>query len=160
MDSRRLIIQTPRRGIDQLKISVGDFWCHFAEPGKFTETRTEKILENYIDTASSVLDITKPEKINRIGWRSFLVYEFNHKVEDLNGIVKLRNGKTLATVVELSLANEVKMNIQLKLLEKRDGSGDSALLFDIDAFREDEITVRQARDKLTLVRKSFFPEKS
>lgn len=124
-----LIISQPNEEVEEVKISAKTFWSHFVNPSSFESSI------NYFEKISiETLNILEVDKISRLGWRNYFVYEFpNEEKRDeiLNRFFVNKNFK----MEEFNFSTkdkELSLDIKVKKIKKNDEMETPGLLFDID----------------------------
>ena len=127
------VIKQPEEKVEGIRISSSSFWMHFISPESF-----ELMNDHFNKIANDVLGILEIEKIRRIGWRNFFVYEFPNDAERDNSLEKHTStkGLRLQEVLFASEVSDIQLAIRLRKVVKTDSAAIPGLLIDVDAYRE------------------------
>ena len=126
-----LVILKPNDITEELKISADGYWSHYTKPSSLDQVAT--FYSKYYDDVVNTLGV---EKITRIGWRNYFVYEYQKSEERENALKKLNLGSELkieACVFSLK-TNEITSNIIIRRAVRNDSKKTPAILLDIDSF--------------------------
>lgn len=144
-----LVINKPKDKIDVLKITSQAVWA------KFTQIDSLDMVSNlFAKEAEIILKILDVEKVSRIGWRSYFVYEFQGETkqdEYLKKFTVIDNAKLLVLRLEVKTGKSFGANLVIQPVVKNDTYKTSGVLFDIDVFQTGKID----SDKIATILKSF-----
>lgn len=135
MTMNGLDIFNPEEKIDSIKISPKSFWAHFLQPDSL-----EQMDSFFGAKAQDILKILEVSEISRIGWRSYLVHEFNNEEDRkkvLQKFVPIDNSDFEETSLTY-LCKKVNLTIRLRKIVKNDDAALPSLLFDIDFYQKYE----------------------
>jgi hypothetical protein len=132
-----LIINGPKDKINELKITSQIVWA------KFSQIDSLDMISNlFAKEAEIILKILEIEKVSRVGWRNYFVYEFQDKAnqdEYLKKFTVIDNTKPSVLQLEVKTRNDFKANLIIQPVVKNDENKTSGVLFDIDVFQSGEI---------------------
>lgn len=132
-----LIIQEPKQKIDQLKVTSEVIWIKFSETDSL-----DMIIDFSLKEIVNILKILEIQKISRVGWRNYFVYEFQNKEKQNEYIKKFTiiENTTPSTIrLDIATNKDFSANLILQPVKKNDQSGTYGILFDIDIFKNGEI---------------------
>ncbi len=131
-----LVIEQPKDKIEQLKITSQVIW------EKFSEIDSLDMISNLFSTdAENILKILEVEKISRVGWRNYFVYEFSSKEKQDEYLKKFTViDKTNPSLVRLEVktGKDFSANLMIQPVIKNDTNKTHGVLFDIDIFQSGE----------------------
>ncbi len=133
MDLNGLIISNPDEKIELIKISSNTFWAHFLSPDSLEQ------MDNFFGkTAGDVVRTLEIEKISRLGWRMYFVYEFADEEKREQVLKKFApvKGLKFEDVTYLSECKKIALNFKIRKVVKIDESGLPGLLLDIDFYKQ------------------------
>jgi hypothetical protein len=144
--------------IDTIKISSSNFWAHFLVSDSF-----EQIDDFFGPKVQDVIKILEVEKISRIGWRNYFVYDFKNDVERDEALKKFNPLERilLEAVVFSSKCSELDANITLRKV-KNEINNLPGILIDADFYQkyDDPIKSDKIASKLldfkTVIRSDDF----
>lgn len=139
MNLNGLVIQEPKDKIEQLKITAQVVWAKFAEPDSL-----DMISTLFSKEAETILNILGVEKISRIGWRNYFVYEFADQAkqdEYLKKFTVIKETKPSIIRLEVKTAKDFNTNLVIQPVVKNDEAKTPGILFDVDVFQTGEIEV-------------------
>lgn len=131
-----LVIEQPKDKIDQLKVTAQVIWEKFSEIDSL-----DMILNLFSTDAESILKILEVEKISRIGWRNYFVYEFSSKEkqdEYLKKFTVIDKTKPLLIRLEIKTDKDFSASLMVKPVIKTDTDKTHGVLFDVDIFQNGE----------------------
>ena len=134
---RGLGIQEPKDKIEQLKITAQVVWAKFAEPDSL-----DMISTLFSKEAETILRILEVEKISRIGWRNYFVYEFANQAkqdEYLKRFTVIKETKPSIIRLEVKTGKDFNANLVIQPVIKNDEAKTPGILFDVDIFQTGEI---------------------
>ena len=137
MDLSGLVIQEPKDKIEQLKITAQVVWAKFAEPDSL-----DMISTLFSKEAETILRILEVEKISRIGWRNYFVYEFANQAkqdEYLKRFTVIKETKPSIIRLEVKTGKDFNANLVIQPVIKNDEAKTPGILFDVDIFQTGEI---------------------
>jgi len=137
MNLNGLVIQEPKDKIEQLKITAQAVWAKFAEPDSL-----DMISTLFSKEAETVLKILEVEKISRIGWRNYFVYEFADQVkqdEYLKKFTVIKETKPSVIRLEVKTGKDFSANLVIQPVVKNDEAKTLGILFDVDISQTGEI---------------------
>lgn len=149
MNLNGLIISGPKEKIDQLKITAQVIWAKFVEPDSL-----DMISTLFAKEAAGILKILEVEKVNRVGWRNYFVYEFqNQEKQDeyLKKFTVIEDTKPSVIRLEVKTGKDFNTNLVIQPVVKSDEAKTLGILFDVDVFQNGEIEI----DKISNILKSF-----
>lgn len=141
-----LSIEEPKEKIDELKITPQLIWVKFGEPDSL-----DMIASVFSKEAENILKILEINKINRIGWRNYFVYEFQNKekqAEYLKKFTVLKNTKPVIIKLEIETLKDFNAILLLQPVIKNDVEKTHGILFDVDVFQNKEVDVSQIPNSL------------
>lgn len=144
-----LIIDNPRSKLDKLKITSQVVWARFTQIDSL-----DMISDLFVKEAKKILQILEVEKVSRIGWRNYFVYEFQNKIKQDDYIKRftlIKNTKPAVLRFEVSTRKNFKASLIIQPVIKNDENKTPGILFDVDVFQNDEINL----DDISRVLKSF-----
>lgn len=131
-----LIIEEPKDKIDQLKVTAQVIW------EKFSEIDSLDMISTLFSTdAENILKILEVEKISRIGWRNYFVYEFDSKEKQdqyLKKFTVIDNTKPSLVRLEIKTGRDFSANLMIQPVIKNDTDKTHGVLFDVDIFQNGE----------------------
>jgi len=136
MDLSGLVIEQPIDKIDILKVTSQVIWAKFNEIDSL-----DSISTLYGKESEKILKILEVDKISRIGWRNYFVYEFLSKEkqeEYLTKIVLIKSAIPSAIRLELKIGKDFSANLLLQPVVKNNTEKTTGILFDIDIFQNGE----------------------
>jgi hypothetical protein len=142
-----LLIEQPTDQIYQLKVTPKDIWLKFKEMDSL-----EMIYNHFWVEAKKILDVLEVDKISRVGWRNYYVYEFQQKDDQEKYLSKIMTiDKTQLVVMSLKIITDRDFDAFLRLqpVLRIDESKLPGILFDIDVFQNGEFEIK---DILKLLR--------
>lgn len=131
-----LVIEQPKDKIDELKVTAQVIWAKFSEIDSL-----DSISTLFVKESEDILKILEVEKISRIGWRNYFVYEFLSKEkqdEYLKKFTVIDNTKPTVMRLEIKTGKNFSANLMLQPVIKNDENKTSGILFDIDIFQNGE----------------------
>jgi hypothetical protein len=151
-----LLIDKPKEKIDQLKITPQIIWAKFSVPDSL-----DMVANLFSKEVENILHILEVEKISRIGWRNYFIYEFQDKAkqnEFLQKIAVIKDTKLLMTRLEVKTNKDFNANLILQPVIKKDEEKTTGILFDIDLFKNGEIDPKEISIYLTKFRQYLSDE--
>ncbi len=157
MNLEGLVIFKPDDITEEIKITPLGFWAHYLKPASL-----DQISNSYIKSFDDVVKVLEVNKITRVGWRNYLVYEYS-SVEDRENALKKFNLNTnikiesLVYQFELDSINSV---INIRKASKNDDKKTPALLLDIDSFVnfDNTTTLEKVSNELINIRKMLHSD--
>ena len=144
-----LLINEPKDKIDELKITSQVVWA------KFTKIDSLDMISSlFAKETEQILKILEVEKVSRIGWRNYFVYEFQDKAkqdEYLKKFTAIDNAKPSILRFEIETGKDFGANLIIQPVVKNDTNKTPGVLFDVDVFKNGEI---EAKDTSSIL-KSF-----
>lgn len=141
-----LVIEKPIDKVEQLKITPISVWMRFTEIDSL-----DSISRIYDKELRGVCNILSVEKINRIGWRNYFIYEFTDPKQEetvLNNLKILNQTQTEFIRIKVKTTKSFEALLMLQILAKSDKPENKALLFDIDLFQRGELDVNKTQNVL------------
>ncbi|NQV13695.1 MAG: hypothetical protein HQ530_05350 [Parcubacteria group bacterium] len=139
MDLNGLVIKTPRDKIYELKITPQIVWM------KFNEIDSLDMIAKLFNTESKlILDILNINKINRIGWRNYFIFEFDNQENQkkyFQNLTKFENGSLSIAKFEIDTKKNFKINLMIQSVVKNDENKTPGVLFDVDIFQTGKIDI-------------------
>lgn len=135
MNLQGLDIFEPEKGVDAIKITPKTFWAHFLQPGSF-----EQVESSFSSKFIEIIHILGIEKVSRIGWRNYFVYEFStdkQREEALRKFLPIHN-TVFEDITFKSSFNKVDLIVKIKKVTRNDSTELSGLLIDIDSYQKYE----------------------
>jgi len=132
-----LVIEQPKDKIDELKITSLIIWARFSEIDSL-----DMISNLFSKEAESILKILEVEKISRVGWRNYFVYEFQNKEKQddyLKKFTVIKDTKPSIIRLEIKTGKDFSANLMLQPVIKNDTEKTPGILFNIDVFQNKEI---------------------
>lgn len=131
-----LVIEEPKEKIDQLKVTAQVIW------EKFSEIDSLDMISTLFSTdAENILKILEVDKISRIGWRNYFVYEFDSKEkqdEYLKKFTVIDSTKPSLVRLEIKTGKDFSANLMIQPVIKNDTDKTHGVLFDVDIFQNGE----------------------
>lgn len=135
MNPQGLDIFEPEEGVDAMKITPKTFWAHFLQPGSFEQ------VENFFSSEFiEIMRILEIEKVSRIGWRNYFVYEFNTDKQRERALIKFLpiQNAVFEDITFGSSCDKVDLIVKIKKVIKNDSTESSGILIDIDSYQRYE----------------------
>jgi hypothetical protein len=136
-----LAIEQPMDKVDELKITPRIVWAKFSEIDSL-----DMVANLFSKEVEKILGIIEVEKVNRVGWRNFFVYEFPSKEKQEEYLKKfsiIENTKTLFTRLEIETKKDFDANLVLQPVIKDDEQKTHGILFDVDVFQNKEVEPKE-----------------
>jgi len=131
-----LVIEQPKDKIEQLKVTAQVIWAKFSEIDSL-----DSISNLFAKESESILKILEVDKVSRIGWRNYFVYEFINK-EKQEGYLKkftvIQDTKPTIIRLEIKTGKDFGANLTLQPVIKNDRNKTPGILFDVDIFQNGE----------------------
>lgn len=134
-----LVINDPKEKVEQLKITSQEVWVKFAKPDSLD--MISNIFSKDVDLILKVLEV---EKVSRIGWRNYFVYEFQNQErqdEYMKKIASIKEAKLSVIRFKVNTGKSFNASLGLQPIEKNDDVKTACVLFDIDIFQNGEIKI-------------------
>ena len=151
-----LVIEQPKDKIDQLKVTAQVIW------EKFSEIDSLDMISNLFSAdAEKILKILEVEKISRVGWRNYFVYEFSSKEkqdEYLKKFTVIDNTNPLLVRLEIKTGKDFSANLMIQPVIKNDTDKTHGVLFDIDIFQNGEFESKDISKSLKEFRQYLADE--
>lgn len=144
-----LIIQNPREKIEILKVTSQTIWMKFSEVDSLD--MTSRI---FSEEASKIVKILEIEKISRVGWRNYFIYDFVNKEkqeEYFKKLISIKNLKLSVANFKITTDKKFDINLIIQPVVKNDGQKTPGVLFDVDIFQTDNLEI----DKISSILESF-----
>jgi hypothetical protein len=132
-----LVIDQPKDKVDELKVTARMIWARFSEIDSL-----DSISNFYSKDAETILNILEVDKISRIGWRNYFIYEFSNKEEQNKYLKKfsiIDNTKPSLIRFEVETGKDFNANLMIQPVIKNDDEKTPGVLFDVDIFQNGEI---------------------
>ncbi len=145
MSIEGLVVETPDNIMDELKISSNVLWAKFTKIDSL-----ERIEHVYIKRAKEILKILEVEKLNRVGWRNYFIYEFKNDkefktyFEKLNPLLIEKSTITIITDFKLNDKN-IRLGIQPVM---KDDLKTKGVQFDLDITLDGEFNIESVENTL------------
>ncbi len=126
-----MVILRPDDITEELKVSPSAIWAHYLNPSSLDQVATF-YSKNLIDIAR----ILNVNKVTRVGWRNYFVYEYNNPKDREQSLRKLsvqEDMKVELAVYSITLSR-VTITLSISKLSKKDQKQTPAVLIDIDAY--------------------------
>ena len=135
MDLNGLIIYKPTLDIEAVKVSSNIFWMHLISPGSL-----DQVENAFIANLKIIIKILEVNKLSRIGWRNYFMYDLNDESEAEQIMKKLSptDGLSFQEGIFLQKIKDVNLKIRFKKVYKNNESKTPALLFDVDGYLSNE----------------------
>lgn len=150
MTGRELIIKESDTDTKTYRIAVNNVWGHYSSPDNLGNIETD-----FLKKESEILKILEVDKIVRIGWRNYFVYELK-SVEEKNNILSkfspIDSSELLSIVFQVDIG-QLKCKFIVKGAEKRDEKKTPAIIFDIDCSMSFDVEPRSIEDISDYVKK-------
>jgi len=145
MNLSGLVIEKPTKEIEEMKISSGVFWTKFTNVNALDIASTAYCKE--VEAITKILDVTE---INRIGWRTYFIYEFKNETEYSNFFSRFNKEQKIktTTVKMLITENGFSINYSLENVVKNNDTKKTAVLFDVDIYTATKIHISEIKTKL------------
>lgn len=141
-----LIIEQPIDKIDTLRISSQIIWA------KTTQIDSLDMVSRLFSTESKkILGILEIDKISRIGWRNYFIYEFQNKEEQesfFKKIVAIDGLQPVSISFKIDTAVLFQANLTIQPVIKENEVGATGVLFDVDIFQNKEIDTEHIQSTL------------
>lgn len=151
-----LVIEKPKSGIDQIKISPHQLWMKILSPGSLDQP-----VDTFIHEAEKTLGILGVNKISRIGWRNYFAIDLANDQErsDLfNRLLILKNTDLTQIKIDVK-AMGIAAAVFINQVHKKDEAKTPGVLFDVDVFQEGEATIQEAAKSLRKFRAYLADDK-
>ncbi len=141
-----LVIEQPVDKIDTLKITPQVVWA------KTTQIDSLDMISRLFSKESKkIIGILEIDKISRIGWRNYFIYEFQNKEEQEDFFKKLIpiNGLRPSSIsFKVDTGNLFQANLIIQPVIKENEAGVTGVLFDIDIFQDKKIDTEHIQTAL------------
>ena len=151
-----LVIEQPKDKIDQLKVTAQVIWEKYSEIGSL-----DMILNLFSADAEKILKILEVEKISRVGWRNYFVYEFPSKEkqdEYLKKFTVIDNTNPSLVRLEIKTGKDFSANLMIQPVIKNDTDKTHGVLFDVDIFQNGEFEIQNISKSLKEFRQYLADE--
>jgi len=141
-----LIIEKPKEKIEELKVSPQVIWMKFQEPDSL-----DMIADIYSKESLEILKILGVDKVSRIGWRNYFIYEFKNEQEQkkyLSSLHKISNQKLSLLRLEVETNSYFAANLIIQPVVKNDENKTRGVLFNIDVFFREEMEISKISNML------------
>lgn len=132
-----LILDEPKEKINELKITSQVVWA------RFTAVDSLDMISNlFTKEVEQILKVLEVEKVSRIGWRNYFVYEFQDQAKQDDYLKKFTaTDSTKPTILrfEVKTNKEFGANLIIQPVVKNDTNKTPGILFDVDVFQKGEI---------------------
>jgi hypothetical protein len=136
MNLNGLIIDQPLDKTDQLKITTQTVWM------KFNEVDSLDMVSNIFEKeAEKILNILDVDKISRVGWRNYFIYDFEDDKEKDCYFKKfsiIKNTKPQILRLEIETGKKFSASLMIEPVLNNDTKTDG-VLFDVDLFIDGEL---------------------
>lgn len=135
-----LVMNDPKEKIEQLKVTSQEVWIKFAKPDSL-----DMISSIFSKEIHLILKVLEVEKVSRIGWRNYFVYEFqNREKQDIymKKIVPVKGAQLSILRFKVDTGKSFNANLGFQPIEKNDDIKTPCILFDIDIFQNGEIEIK------------------
>ena len=133
-----LVIPHPRDRILDLKITSRSVWMRFTEIDSL-----DMASDLFYREAKTILSILDVERLSRIGWRNYFVYEFGsqelHKAY-IDKLGVLQDCEISKLTVKLSTRADFDAILALDPVARRDEPQALGILFDVDVYQHGDFT--------------------
>jgi hypothetical protein len=132
-----LIIEKPKDKIEQIKVTSQVIWAKFIKIDTL-----DTVAHLFSKEAENILQILEVEKLGRIGWRNYFVYELQNKEkqdEYLKKFTVIKDTKLLAVRLEVKTGKEFNANLMVQPVIKNNEEKTPGVLFDVDVFKKGEM---------------------
>lgn len=144
-----LVIEKPKEKIDILKITPQDIWAKFTEIDSL-----DMIARLFNQEANKIISILEIKKINRIGWRSYFIYDFissKKQSEYFEKLIALENLKLSNASFNIITDKDFNINLIIQPVIKDDAQMTAGVLFDVDIYQIKNIDIK----KVSIIFDSF-----
>lgn len=151
-----LIIKDPKEKIEELKITPQTIWAKFFEVDSL-----DSIARMFHQEIEKIIKILEIEKISRIGWRNYFIYDFINEEKQNQYFEKLLATKDLKFSIasfEIKTGNRIKANLIIQPVIKNDEQKTRGVLFDVDVFQKEEVGVSNIDNILESFHKYLIDE--
>ncbi len=151
-----LVIEQPKDKIDQLKVTAQVIWEKYSEIDSL-----DMILNLFSADAEKILKILEVEKISRVGWRNYFVYEFPSKEkqdEYLKKFTVIDNTNPSLVRLEIKTGKDFSANLMIQPVIKNDTDKTHGVLFDVDIFQNGEFESKNISKSLKEFRQYLADE--
>ena len=151
-----LVIEQPKDKIDQLKVTAQVIWEKYSEIDSL-----DMILNLFSADAEKILKILEVEKISRVGWRNYFVYEFPSKEkqdEYLKKFTVIDNTNPSLVRLEIKTGKDFSANLMIQPVIKNDTDKTHGVLFDVDIFQNGEFEIQNISKSLKEFRQYLADE--
>lgn len=153
-----LVIQKPKDKIDTLKITSQTIWMKFSEIDSMDMT-----IRSFSEEVNKIVKILEVEKINRIGWRNFFIYDFLDKTkqdEYFKKLVTIKDLKLSTASFKIETNKDFDLNLVVQPVIKNDDQLTTGVLFDVDIYQTKEIDIENIEKILSSFRKYMQDEEN
>ena len=151
-----LVIEQPKDKIDQLKVTAQVIWEKYSEIDSL-----DMILNLFSADAEKILKILEVEKISRVGWRNYFVYEFPSKEkqdEYLKKFTVIDNTNPSLVRLKIKTGKDFSANLMIQPVIKNDTDKTHGVLFDVDIFQNGEFEIQNISKSLKEFRQYLADE--
>jgi len=151
-----LVIEQPKDKIDQLKVTAQVIWEKYSEIDSL-----DMILNLFSADAEKILKILEVEKISRVGWRNYFVYEFPSKEkqdEYLKKFTVIDNTNPSLVRLKIKTGKDFSANLMIQPVIKNDTDKTHGVLFDVDIFQNGEFESKNISKSLKEFRQYLADE--
>lgn len=144
-----LIIDDPTKSISQLRVTPNMIWMKF-----INYVSLDQISNNFNQDSVKLIQILDIKQVLRIGWRNYLIYEFNDKKDQRNyfeNLFTIKNAKINQLSFEICTGNDFKASLNINPVIK-ENHPTHGILFDIDTFLDADRNVDEIPRVLLKIR--------
>lgn len=137
MGPNGLVIEQPKEKIEQLKVTAQVVWAKFSKIDSL-----DSISNLFTKESEAILKILEVDKISRIGWRNYFIYEFTNEEEQdkyLKKFTVIKGTKPTMVRLEIETGKDFSANLMLQPVIKNDEEKTPGILFDVDIFQKGEL---------------------
>lgn len=136
-----LVVDNVDDHINNIKISPNVIWVRFLKIDTL-----DMISSIFVKKTEEILKIIEVQKVNRIGWRNYFIYEFV-KSSDLKEFLKLNNrikdGELTVLNTKLNTKKGFEASLTIQPVKKVEDENAVGILFDLDVYKEELLNVDQ-----------------
>ncbi|MFA6038086.1 MAG: hypothetical protein WC748_08225 [Legionellales bacterium] len=151
-----LRIHKPSNKVEEIRVSPQMVWLRC-----LVVDSLDMVATTFTQESKKIFKILDVEKVSRIGWRNYFIYECDDKVDQdkiFEKIITIKTVKLNSINFEINLDKNFKVILGLQPVTKTDNNT-SAVLFDIDISHSGEIDTKEVPKVLKEFREYLTAEK-
>ena len=132
-----------------MKITAEVVWAKLSQVSTL-----DSAYQLFVKEALGILSTLEVNKVKRIGWRNYFVYEFSNSQEEkkvFEKIIGVKDAKVVQLQMEIKTGKDFEANLIIQPVVKNDDEKTKAILFNVDLFQIQETSP----EDITRVLKSF-----